>query len=188
MDRWEVPANALDRTVARGVARHTNPSVERLSGLLTLLADERMLLAISGAIWILSRASGDRRDPNRDCVLIDVVATALLPHLMKSVLAQRRPDRTVPPGRHGIPRSGKAYDAFPSGHAMHVGALASAASRLFPNWTTSIWTLGGLLAGTRIVLLAHWATDVLVGLAMGVAVDRVAAIATRKIGGATNAP
>ena len=30
--------------------------------------------------------------------------------------------------RRGIPRSGKPYDAFPSGHAMHVGAVASAVS------------------------------------------------------------
>jgi membrane-associated phospholipid phosphatase len=188
VERLKVPANTLDRSVARGVVRHTTPATERLSGLLTLLADERTLLAVSGALWLLSRAAGDRRDPNRDCLVLDVIATAVLPHLMKAVLAQRRPDRTVPPGRHGIPRSGKAYDAFPSGHAMHVGALASAASRVFPNWTGSIWSLAGLLAGTRIVLLAHWTTDVLAGLAMGVGVDRLIAIANRKIGGATNAP
>ena len=74
--------------------------------------------------------------------------------------------------RHGIPRSGKAYDAFPSGHAMHVGAIASALSWVSPKSAPLAWSLGGLVAATRIVLLAHWMTDVLAGLAMGVVVER----------------
>jgi membrane-associated phospholipid phosphatase len=74
--------------------------------------------------------------------------------------------------RHGIPRSGKAYDAFPSGHAMHVGAIASAVSWISPKSAPLAWSLGGLVAATRIVLLAHWMTDVLAGLAMGVVVER----------------
>jgi hypothetical protein len=52
-------------------------------------------------------------------------------------------------------RSGKAYDAFPSGHAMHVGALASAVSWVSPKSAPLAWSLGGLVAATRIVLLAH---------------------------------
>ena len=74
--------------------------------------------------------------------------------------------------RHGIPRSGKAYDAFPSGHAMHVGAVASAVSWAYPNSAPIAWGLGGLIAITRIVLLAHWTTDVLAGMAMGALVER----------------
>ena len=34
------------------------------------------------------------------------------------------------------------------------------------------WGIGGLIAATRIVLLAHWTTDVLAGLAMGALVER----------------
>ena len=74
--------------------------------------------------------------------------------------------------RHGIPRSGKAYDAFPSGHAMHVGAVASAVSWAYPKSAPIAWGLGGFIAATRIVVLAHWMTDVLAGLAMGALVER----------------
>ena len=69
-------------------------------------------------------------------------------------------------------RSGKAYDAFPSGHAMHVGAVASAVSWAYPKWAPIAWGLGGLIAATRIVVLAHWTTDVLAGLAIGALVER----------------
>jgi hypothetical protein len=74
--------------------------------------------------------------------------------------------------RRGIPRSGKPYDAFPSGHAMHVGAVASAISWAYPKSAPIAWGLGGLVAATRIVILAHWTTDVLAGLAMGALVER----------------
>jgi membrane-associated phospholipid phosphatase len=86
---------------------------------------------------------------------------------------QERPDRCMVHGRRrGIPRSGNAYDAFPSGHAMHVGAVASAVSWAYPKSAPVAWGLGGLVAATRIVLLAHWTTDVLAGLAMGALVER----------------
>jgi hypothetical protein len=71
-----------------------------------------------------------------------------------------------------LPRSGKAHDAFPSGHAMHVGAVASAISWACPRSAPLAWGVGSLVAATRIVLLAYWTTDVLAGLAMGAFVER----------------
>jgi hypothetical protein len=55
---------------------------------------------------------------------------------------------------------------------MHVGAVASAVSWAYPKWAPIAWGLGGLIAATRIVVLAHWMTDVLAGLAMGALVER----------------
>jgi hypothetical protein len=108
-----------------------------------------------------------------DHLALSIVVTAILPHLLKRLIDQKRPDRCMVHGRRrGIPRSGKPYDAFPSGHAMHVGAVASAVSRAYPKSAPIAWGLGGLIAATRIVLLAHWTTDVLAGLAMGALVER----------------
>jgi undecaprenyl-diphosphatase len=36
-----------------------------------------------------------------------------------------------------------------------------------------VWATGALLVGTRVVLLAHWFTDVLAGLGLGVMVERL---------------
>ena len=55
---------------------------------------------------------------------------------------------------------------------MHVGAVASAVSWAYPKSAPVAWGLGGLIAATRIVILAHWTTDVLAGLAMGALVER----------------
>jgi hypothetical protein len=74
---------------------------------------------------------------------------------------------------HGVPFSGKPLDAFPSGHAIHVGALASAATVLPPAKRNLAWSIGAGLVLTRIVLLAHWTSDVIAGLAIGTAVEQL---------------
>jgi undecaprenyl-diphosphatase len=93
---------------------------------------------------------------------------------MKTVVDQERPDRRTVRGHwRGIPLSGEKYDAFPSGHAVHVGALMSAATLLPRRWRNTIWLIGSVLVSTRVVLLAHWLSDVIAGLAIGVAVERL---------------
>ena len=69
--------------------------------------------------------------------------------------------------------------AFPSGHALHVGALASAATLLPTKTRNAIWATGAVLVTTRIVLLAHWFTDVAVGLVLGVGVERCIRLVTK---------
>jgi len=173
MARWHFGATQLDRRVAKAVARHASPAVERPARLLTWAADEHLLYVVAAGLWLAARAGDDRERRQTDHLALSVVATAILPHLLKRLIDQERPDRCMVHGRrHGIPRSGKAYDAFPSGHAMHVGAVASAVSWAYPRSAPIAWGLGGLIAATRIVLLAHWTTDVLAGLAMGAVVER----------------
>jgi membrane-associated phospholipid phosphatase len=159
--------------VAKAVARNATPAIERPARVLTWAADEHLLLVIGAGLWLTSREGSLRRRRQTDHLLLSVAATAILPHLLKRLIDQKRPDRSMIHGRrHGVPRSGNPYDAFPSGHAMHIGAIASAISRASPRSAPFAWGLGGLVAATRIVLLAHWTTDVLAGLAIGAFVER----------------
>jgi membrane-associated phospholipid phosphatase len=130
------------------------------------------LFAVSLGFWLLSRGMSPRRRRAASYLVLNVTASAVLPHILKVLVDQQRPDRRVHGRRHGIPVSGKANDAFPSGHAVHIGALASAVSRYFPRWKRVAWTLGGGVAVTRVLLLAHWTTDVLAGLAFGASLER----------------
>jgi PAP2 superfamily len=72
-------------------------------------------------------------------------------------------------GARPLARCGNRLDAFPSGHAIHVGALASAAARWPRRQRNMVWLAGACLVATRVILLAHWTSDVLAGLAIGVA-------------------
>jgi membrane-associated phospholipid phosphatase len=74
--------------------------------------------------------------------------------------------------------SAVGLDAFPSGHAEHVGALASAASTLPVRQRNVVWGIGAGLVATRVVLLAHWASDVAAGLVVGAVTERILRLAT----------
>jgi hypothetical protein len=101
---------------------------------LTWAADEHVLGVIAGGLWLAARAGNDRERRQTDHLALSIVVTAILPHLLKRLIDQKRPDRCMVHGpRRGIPRSGKPYDAFPSGHVRLDG---KASGQTLPgNWS-----------------------------------------------------
>ena len=163
-----------DVTIARAIARDTGPAPEKVARVLTWGADEKVLLVLATAGWLASRGRGEplRRAGNH--ALLVAVAATLLPHGMKLLFNQTRPDRRTVLGHvHGISFSGKRADAFPSGHALHMGALASAAGTLPAGARRAIRMLAVGLSLTRVVVLAHWASDVVAGFALGAMFERL---------------
>lgn len=157
--------------MAHSIARNTAPAPEHVARALTWGADEKVLLVLAAAGWLACRGCGVplRRAGNH--ALLVTVAASLLPHGLKVVFDQTRPDRRTVIGHvHGAPLSGKRKDAFPSGHALHMGALASAASALPAGPRQAIRALAVGLS--LIVILAHWASDVVAGFALGAVLER----------------
>lgn len=174
MAPYRVKPTQLDIQIADAIARHTRPVPEETAAALTWGADEHVLLALAAGFWIYARGGDRRTRVANNHLLLTTVAVTLLPHLLKTMFDQERPDRRTVRGHlRGVPLSGKPRDAFPSGHALHVGALASAATRLPPRERNIVWGIGAGLVLTRIVLLAHWLSDVAAGLAIGAAVERL---------------
>jgi membrane-associated phospholipid phosphatase len=168
---------APDLAAARVVARHASAPMERTTRVVTWLADEKIVLAGVAVVFaychLALRTPGARRCANQMAVEAAVAAAA--PHLLKSWVDRERPDRKVVGlRRHGIPRSGQRWDSFPSGHAVHLGALAAVLDRFAPRrWRPLVWPAATALAATRILLLAHYLSDVAAGLALGVLIDRL---------------
>ena len=163
-----------DVLIARTVARNTSHRAERVSRGLTWGADEKVLLALAVAGWVATRRRSEQLQRVGNHALLVTVAASLIPHGLKSVFDQTRPDRTTVLGHlHGVSFSGKRKDAFPSGHALHMGALASAAGTLPPLPRRAIRTVAIGLSLTRIVVLAHWASDVVAGFALGAFMERL---------------
>ncbi|HLH97159.1 MAG TPA: phosphatase PAP2 family protein [Xanthobacteraceae bacterium] len=187
------PARA-DLVIAKAVARAADPPEQRTLRLITWAADEKLVLAGAALLWIWAR--GCRRDAETieaaDRMVISVIAAGAIPHLVKHIVRRRRPDRTISTRvarlHQGIRFSGNAWDSFPSGHALHLGAVAGSLRRLAPaQWRPLVWPAMVGLAATRILLLAHYATDVAAGLLMGAAIDKFVATALKALRG-TAAP
>src|SRR4051794_1574894 len=163
-----------DLAVARAIVRNTAPAPDEVARVLAWGADEKVLLVLAAAGWLVSRGRAEplRRAGNH--ALLVTVAASLLPHGLKGLFDQTRPDRRTVIGHiHGISFSGKRQDAFPSGHALHMGALASAASTLPAGQRRAIQTVAVGLSLTRIMVLAHWASDVVAGFALGAVLERL---------------
>lgn len=169
-----IKPTAFDLCVAKAVARKTDPAIENAAEALTWGADEHLLLAASAIFWLASRRSDKVIKRAATHCLVTTVAASVLPHVIKTLVDQERPDReSFAEHRRGIPVSGKPKDAFPSGHAVHMGALASFAMFLPRNLRYGMWCAASILIATRVVLLAHWVTDVVVGFVTGVTLERV---------------
>jgi membrane-associated phospholipid phosphatase len=167
------PARA-DVAIANAIARDTRPAPEEIARVLTWGADEKVLLALAAVGWVASRGASPPLQRAGNHALLVTVAASLLPHGLKMLFDQTRPDRTTVLGHmNGISFSGKRKDAFPSGHAMHMGALASAVGTLpaGPRWTVRTLAVG--LSLTRVAILAHWASDVVAGFALGAGLERL---------------
>jgi membrane-associated phospholipid phosphatase len=168
-----IKPTAADKFIANSIAAHTRPPVEKTVQLLTWGADEKLLLALAAAAWLYAAPRPSLR-PYADHFLCLSLLSAILPHIMKDAVNQTRPDRLSVRGHwRGIPLSGRARDAFPSGHAVHMGALASAADLFPPTQRRVVQALALALSATRILLLAHWTSDVIAGFALGGLLERV---------------
>ncbi|WP_312015184.1 phosphatase PAP2 family protein [Bradyrhizobium lablabi] len=131
-----------------------------------------MFLAAAG--WIASRGRSEALQRAGDHTLLVTVAASLLPHGLKLLFDQTRPDRRTVIGHvHGVSFSGKRNDAFPSGHALHMGALASAAGVLPAGPRRAVRALAVGISLTRIVVLAHWASDAIAGFVLGAVLERL---------------
>ena len=170
-----LPPSRADLAVAKACARHVTPGIERTLQTLTWAADEKVILTATAAFWAATRTARCQETTRRraDHMLAGAVIASALPHLFKLIVRRRRPDRTVVHGnRHRIPRSGRPWDSFPSGHALHVGALARDLHALSaPALRPLVWSALVGLAASRVLLLAHYPSDVIGGLAMGAAID-----------------
>jgi undecaprenyl-diphosphatase len=176
--RYSVPIDvkptAADVAIANAVGRNTKPAPDAVGRALTWGADEKVLLALAAAGWLASRGRSESLQRAGNHALLVTVAASLLPHGFKAVFDQTRPDRRTVLGHlHGISFSGKRKDAFPSGHALHMGALASAAGALPPVPRRTSRALAVGLSLTRVAILAHWASDVVIGFAVGAGLERL---------------
>src|ERR1700694_1633849 len=164
----------FDVTVANGIAAHTGPHIEEAAGALTWGADEHILCALAAAWWLFARNKSKKARLASDHVLLTTLVASALPHLLKTVFDQERPDRLTVRGHwRGIPFSGNRLHAVPLGGARPFGALAFAGTHLSTKQRNAAWGLGLGLMLTRIVLLAHWTSDVAVGFGVGVLIERI---------------
>jgi hypothetical protein len=114
-----------------------------------------------------------RRRPvaaNRAFFLFAAVAlSGLITDLIKPLAGRLRPKLLYEAGLYGFEpfRIGYEYNSLPSGHATTVFALAAALSLLFPRWRLPLFGFAVVVGLSRIIVGAHYPSDVLAGAYVG---------------------
>src|SRR5436190_17493809 len=93
MALYRVRPTRADIEIANAVSAHAGPTTEALAETLTVGADEHVLCALAAAWWLYCRGRPRRDRINSNHILLTTVAVSVIPHLLKSVFDQRRPDR-----------------------------------------------------------------------------------------------
>ena len=178
LEHWDEPVAMMARaTVAASPTLHAFFQTITHLGLSGWILVLSALLAVSVAaqdLPALDKSRRSRRAAWHGLALFAfaaVAATGTLASLVKNTIGRARPRHLDELGAlHFDPGAFTAsFASFPSGHSTTIGALCTVLALLAPRWWPA-WLLVALLAGgSRVMVGAHYPSDVLAGLAFGAA-------------------
>lgn len=102
-------------------------------------------------------------------IFSSVALAGLTANLAKRLIGRARPEFFSHEGIFGRSMfSGADFESFPSGHSTTAGALAGCLAIVFPRARVPILLAGALMAITRVIVGAHFPSDVVAGFGYGI--------------------
>lgn len=157
------------------------PFFYRIAALLTRLGQSDWCLLASFLIVLeASAASKLARTAEERCralfvsmlgcyAFIAIAGSGLAANLLKRAFGRARPDQFSDAGAFDfLPFANSArFESFPSGHATTIGALMMIAALIAPRYRLGFVIAGLWLGMTRVMVGAHYPSDVVAGLGFG---------------------
>jgi lipid A 4'-phosphatase len=173
-----------------------DPRVHAIFALITKFGLSDGYLIVSSVLFIglrvaaarmrdTARASRLRFNAYRALFIFLVVATSgLATDLIKVICGRARPKLLFGEHIYGFfwGATQADYWSFPSGHATTVAALATALFLLWPRWLPLYIVAALLVMASRVVLDAHYVSDVIAGAAIGTAATWATSLAFARVG------
>jgi len=108
-------------------------------------------------------------------IFVSIAGAGILNNIIKLIIGRTRPSLWFDEGEYGFaPFSfgGSRYMSFPSGHSNTAFALATALGYFWPKGRKYLYAAAALVALSRVVVTAHYLSDVIAGSVLGVLVVR----------------
>jgi len=104
-------------------------------------------------------------------VFVSVGGAGLIANLLKSILGRARPKLfdTLGQFEFHLFAFDPDYASIPSGHATTIFAFAAVIAILWPRGRVLLYTAAAWIAASRVLIGAHYFTDVVLGAALGTA-------------------
>jgi undecaprenyl-diphosphatase len=167
----ELPAvQAFDAAIERRLERVRNPVLDRVMYTLSSAADHSLLWFGIGGIRALRR--GDVRFAAKFAASMGI-ESALTNGLVKSAFRRVRPEHEIAAGPLPYGMRRPITSSFPSGHA--TAAFTAATILAHTGHGDVFWyAVATIVAGSRVYVRMHHASDVVAGALLGVVLGRVA--------------
>ena len=158
----------IDDNIDKWWDRHLRgkPLLDRLFYTASESANNSMIWYVLGSIQAATRRNP--RDAVEFCIVL-ALEWLLVNGGVKTLFMRNRPDST---GQRPYPLRQPVTSSFPSSHAssaMVAASLMSYKSRWSPAW----YTLGLIVAASRIHTRTHYASDVAAGIGLGMIIGRI---------------
>ncbi len=164
----------IDLSVLRFMESIHNPITDFIFSAITFLGDE-------GYIWIgigIILLFFPKHRKTGIAVLIGLIVFHIICNTgLKNIIARPRPYTLVPEFLNSMPdiHVPSSY-SMPSGHTMSAFVCATILARNYAKMKYPLYTLAFLMGLSRIYLLVHYPTDVIVGavlgILLGIAIDK----------------
>ncbi|MEM8797084.1 MAG: phosphatase PAP2 family protein [Pseudomonadota bacterium] len=98
-----------------------------------------------------------------------VAISGISVNLLKRAIGRARPKLMDDVGVYGFDPFAftSTFASFPSGHSTTIGAVAVFAVIIFPRWVWTIVAIALIIGWSRVVVGAHYPSDIVAGLAFG---------------------
>lgn len=162
----------VDRTLATFIHEHVPSSLFILAEWLTKLGKGApyfiLLPILAGFFWVIAK----KRDKARDCLflLLAITVPSLLCNLIKFTLGRTRPTLFFSEHLYQFTFFQTRADhlSFPSGHSTLIAALMLGLSFIFPKRWLWFMLILIVISSTRIIVGAHFLSDVLGGIYLSI--------------------
>lgn len=182
----QFPAEGLrhvDAAIEKTVAPYRGNAAVRALGLFGKVGDQPPLRAISAGAILCGLIQRDERLTKTGVRMLAAHELATgFKSFLKHRIDRKRPRNADGPAdnaaRPGESRA-KEKSSFPSGHSAGAIAVARAFGREFPHHRSTAVTAAALVGAAQIPRSAHFATDVVAGIAIGWVAEEISNGAVR---------
>lgn len=163
----------FDRTLALA-ARDLDPLTFAIFRQITRLGRSEWYLVPTGigaiAGFVLTKRDPTWRRFTLRCawVFAAVAVSGIVANILKVLFGRARPRLLDSDFGMSWFRFGSDWSSFPSGHSNTAFAVALAVGLLWPAWRRPLLVAAAIVAGSRVVIGAHYLSDTLAGAALAV--------------------
>jgi len=148
---------------------HEHKDLEGVFAIITKFGLSQYYLVPSALIYIIYRKKKELISKYALLLFSSVALSGIIAIIVKIVFARYRPRLYFSDGLYGFDwfHFGHLYASFPSGHSTTAFSAFVAFGYMAPKWRYFFYFLAFLIAFSRVVVGAHYPSDVLAGSILG---------------------